>query len=115
MPRASPSPTRPVVPSLTIENELELEAPKRYRILVVDDSDLICGLFCDTLSDRYDCKTAHTYDGAIESLQKFDFELVITDVMMPGLSGIELLRKIVDKYPDTSVIVVSGQDRKSTR
>jgi len=39
------------------------------------------------------------------------FALVITDVQMPGLSGIELLRKVVADFADVAVIVVSGVDR----
>jgi signal transduction histidine kinase len=93
-----------------IENGFEIES-RRDRILIVDDSKLVCRVFHDTLSEHYDCFTANTYDEAIECLRVFDFELVISDVMIPGLSGIELLRKIVEKYSDTAVIIVSGVDR----
>ncbi len=48
---------------------------------------------------------------ALEWLQKEPFAMVITDIQMPGLGGIELLRKINELYRDTAVIMVSGIDR----
>jgi two-component system NtrC family sensor kinase len=47
----------------------------------------------------------------LEWLQREPFALVITDIQMPGLGGIELLRKINELYQDTAVIIVSGVDR----
>ena len=48
---------------------------------------------------------------AFDQLKKRQIDLVITDVIMPGLSGVELLRKVIDSYPQTAVIIVSGVDR----
>jgi two-component system NtrC family sensor kinase len=105
------SPTRPANEPAKINNGFHIEPDKKGRILIVDDSRLVRSVFFNTLSARYDCMSAESYDEAVECLRMFPFDLVIADVIMPGLSGIELLRKILDSYTDTTVIMVSGVDR----
>ncbi len=83
----------------------------RPKILVVDDSAVVRRSFCSSLSTNYECEQASDAMEAIHMLRASTYDLVITDIIMPGLSGIELLRKIVDEYPDTAVLVVSGVDR----
>lgn len=84
---------------------------RRERILIVDDSAVVRKLFAKHLSMRYVCHEAVSVNDAVGKLKEAEFALVIADIMMPGLSGIELLRKIKDTYPDTAVIMVSGIDR----
>lgn len=81
---------------------------EKESILIVDDSATIRKVFANSLSARYTCIEAASYKEALEWLSKSEFDLVLADLIMPGLSGIELLRKIVEKYPDTAVIIVSG-------
>ena len=81
------------------------------RILIVDDEEPVCKLFSECLSERYICQQAESTQEALSYLAETDYALVITDVIMPGLSGIELLRKIIEKYPYTAVIMASGVDR----
>ncbi len=81
------------------------------RILIVDDEEAIRNLFGLALSEQYECVTAADTSEALRLLAAHQFALVISDVQMPGLSGVELLRKIVSDYPDTVVIMVSGIDR----
>lgn len=94
-----------------VQNAFHIEAEEKGRILIVDDSRLVRSVFLNTLSERYDCMCAESYDEAVECLKMYPFDIVVADVIMPGLSGIELLRKIVSTYPDTVVIMVSGVDR----
>jgi two-component system, NtrC family, sensor kinase len=91
--------------------EAGVEARLRDRVLIVDDSAVERLVIGKYLSHRYDCYTAESYQDAVENLKKRSFSAVITDVIMPGLSGIELLRKIVGEYQDMPVIVLSGIDR----
>lgn len=84
---------------------------EKERILIVDDSRVVRRMFYQDLSARFDCVEAESFDDAVSQLKTQDFAVVITDIIMPGLSGIELLRKIVADFPDTPVIVVSGVDR----
>jgi signal transduction histidine kinase len=80
----------------------------RERVLVVDDSSTVRKIFARRLSPRYSCIEAASVSEAFAQLAEREFALVITDVLMPGLSGVELLRKIIETYPDTAVIMVSG-------
>lgn len=81
------------------------------RILIVDDEHSIRELFDACLSARYYCVTATSVKEALAHLAREHFAIVVTDVYMPGLSGVELLREVVARYPDTAVIMVSGVDR----
>ncbi|MGZ5481026.1 MAG: ATP-binding protein [Pyrinomonadaceae bacterium] len=87
------------------------DSPGDNRILIVDDEELVRNLFAQSLGDRYDCMTAGNAQEALALLAAQPFALVITDVQMPGLSGIELLRKVVADFADVAVIVASGVDR----
>lgn len=81
---------------------------ERERVLIVDDSITVRKVFAKALSTRYACFEASSVSEAFSKLSEIEFALVITDVLMPGLSGVELLRKIIETYPDTAVIMVSG-------
>jgi signal transduction histidine kinase len=81
------------------------------RILIVDDEEPIRRLFARCLSERYSCVTAADAQEALLRVVSEPFALVLSDVQMPGLSGIELLRKLTEHFPDTAVVMVSGIDR----
>lgn len=81
------------------------------RILIVDDEESIRTLFASCLGSRYSCVTAADAQEALVRLASKPFALVIADVTMPGLSGVELLRRIMEHFPDTVVIMVSAVDR----
>ena len=81
------------------------------RILIVDDEEPVRRLFADCLGERYSCVTAADAQEALVRLAGAPFALVISDVNMPGLSGVELLRRVVEHFPDTAVVMVSGVDR----
>ncbi|HEU4594212.1 MAG TPA: ATP-binding protein [Pyrinomonadaceae bacterium] len=80
-------------------------------ILIVDDEESIRWLFSDCLGARYFCTTAGNADEALSHMAREEFALVLADVSMPGLSGIELLRHVIARHPDTAVIMISGIDR----
>ena len=87
------------------------ENTQMSRVLLVDDSRTVRKMFSTYLSTRFTCEEAGSFDEAIAVLRAGEFDVVITDIIMPGLSGIELLRKIIADYPNIPVIVVSGVDR----
>lgn len=80
------------------------------RILIVDDLPDVRKFFVDCLSDNYECVEAGTVMEAFSCLSEQEFAVVITDMLMPGLSGVELLRKVIENHPYTAVIVVTGVD-----
>src|SRR6266550_6390815 len=95
-----------IVPELADFEDMNWE-----RILVVDDEESIRKMFAQCLSENYECTTAGSANEALERLAENPYALVISDVMMPGRNGVELLREITARYPETAVIMVSGVDR----
>jgi two-component system NtrC family sensor kinase len=81
------------------------------RVLIVDDEDAVRKMFASYLSDRYECTMAASTDEALALLAVESYALVIADMMMPGRSGVELLREVTSGHPDTVVIMVSAVDR----
>ncbi|MDQ2745800.1 MAG: response regulator, partial [Acidobacteriota bacterium] len=80
----------------------------KEQILIVDDEEAVRQLFSSCLSAQYECSEACSTAEALARLAEKEFSVVIADVIMPGLSGIELLRKIIETYPYTAVIMASG-------
>ena len=79
------------------------------RILVVEDDDCLRRV---TQAQLQKCghETAVSIDAseALTVLEKQAFDLVLTDLNLPGMSGLELLRRIRSEYPDVSVVIVTG-------
>jgi DNA-binding NtrC family response regulator len=78
------------------------------EILVVDDDDVIRETLCELLAQEYLCETAATAEEALAKLEAHPFDVVLTDISMPGLSGMDLLNRVLELYPGTPVIMVSG-------
>jgi signal transduction histidine kinase len=96
-----------------LNHSLDLEYAEEHdrRLLIVDDEEPVRNLFAAYLSETYTCETASDAQEALEILARGPVALVLTDIQMPGLGGIELLRKILERYPETAVIIASGVDR----
>ena len=77
-------------------------------VLVVDDDEAIRDTLYDLLSAEYACQTAETAEQALARLAVDPYDVVLTDISMPGVSGLELLGHILQKYPRIPVIVISG-------
>jgi len=77
-------------------------------ILIVDDDAVIRDTLKELLSEYYACQTADTGDEAFARLAEKPYDLVLTDISMPETSGFELLGRVLQLYPKTPVIVVSG-------
>ena len=78
-------------------------------ILIVDDDDAIRGMLCDLLSDKYECNTAGMAEEALQYIEVQTYDAILTDIAMPGLTGVELLQKIREHNPATPVILISGK------
>ena len=81
---------------------------KNARILVVDDEPAIRDLLHSILSAKYDCTCVESAEAALLRLEEESFDLVITDINMGGMDGIELLTRVSASTPDTVVMVMSG-------
>jgi two-component system NtrC family sensor kinase len=81
------------------------------RILLVDDEQIVRDVFSSFLEENYICETAASCDEALAYLANNSYAVVISDIQMPGRNGVELLREIRNRYPDTAVIMISGINR----
>ena len=77
-------------------------------LLVVDDDDTIRDMLYDLFSDEHLCHAARTAEQALGWLDTEEYDVVITDISMPGLSGVELFAHIQQCQPNTPVIIISG-------
>ncbi len=79
------------------------------RILVVDDDPAVRQQLERLYAHAgYEVAAVGSAEGALERLEVGDIDLVVTDIRMPGLSGIELTEKMQKLYPDVPVIVITG-------
>ena len=76
-------------------------------ILVVDDEEIMRDFLVDVLED-YQVTTAADGDEAIKRLDQSRFDLIITDLKMPRVSGEEVVRRAIELDPSYKVIVISG-------
>ena len=77
-------------------------------LLIVDDDEAIRDTLYDLFSDLHLCHVADTADRAIGWLDQESYDVVLTDISMPGVSGVELLGHVRQRQPDTPVIIISG-------
>lgn len=83
----------------------------KERILIVDDEDQIRSLLAHLLRTHgYDCATAGSPSEARRLLSAESFALVLSDVNMPGESGLDFAQEVLADYPDTAVVMVTGAD-----
>ncbi len=94
---------------ITITSSMTMKLEKPQKVLLVDDEVE----FVDTLSERLqsrEFKTAVAYSGeeAIESLNRDLPDVIILDLKMPGIDGLEVLRRVKKEHPETEVIILTG-------
>jgi len=78
------------------------------RILIVDDEVEITEILADLLSEDYDCLRAASAEDALVRLTEGEFQLVISDITMPGMSGLDMIPHVKELSPDTVVVMISG-------
>ncbi len=82
---------------------------RKAGILVVDDEEGILESISGILGDEgYDTITTTTGEDALNIISDADIDLVILDVWLPGIDGIETLKKMKEQWPDIAVLMVSG-------
>ena len=77
-----------------------------YTLLIVDDNEELCMLFSNLLSNYFRVKTAINGRQALEVLQEGGIDLVVSDIMMPEMDGIELCRYIKNKFEYCHIPVI---------
>ncbi|MCK6480020.1 MAG: response regulator [Planctomycetaceae bacterium] len=84
------------------------------RILVVDDEPYIRDLVRETLKLRkYETGVAANGLEALDILAREAYDIVITDVVMPGMGGMDLVKQVKKSHPQVRIIVLTGYPRQS--
>jgi putative nucleotidyltransferase with HDIG domain len=87
----------------------------KEHILIVDDEEMIRDLLTSALQqDNYVCHQAANVDEAFIILERQQIDLVISDIMMPGRTGVELLRDLKKVDPDIAVLMITGLSDMNT-
>ncbi|MCI0574464.1 MAG: response regulator [Myxococcaceae bacterium] len=81
---------------------------RKARLLVVDDKENMLKLLARILGDAYDVETAQDGSSALSLLQTRAFDVVLTDIRMPGADGFEVLRTVKRQSADTEVILMTA-------
>src|SRR5215468_8651635 len=80
----------------------------RARVLAVDDQRYFRELIASLLREEgYEAETAASGEEALRILERADYDVVLTDLVMPGMDGSELVRRVKQRRPD-HVVVVTG-------
>lgn len=79
-------------------------------ILIVDDDDSVRDVLYELFSEEHMCHAAATAEQALAFIRDQPYDAVVTDISMPGLSGLELLGHLRQEQPETPVVVISGID-----
>lgn len=82
----------------------------RQRILVVDDEAAVANIIAREVHRRLGCSVKTVFDGdqALAALDEEPYDILITDMMMPGCHGLELVSRVDGAYPDMDVLVTTA-------
>src|SRR6266702_359983 len=89
-------------------NQTMTEAIAKPRILIVDDEAEVRGVLHDLLSFSYECGEAASAEDALAQLRASEYQLVISDITMSGMSGLEMIPHVKVISPDTVIVMISG-------
>ncbi|HWT00178.1 MAG TPA: EAL domain-containing protein [Pyrinomonadaceae bacterium] len=82
---------------------------KRPRILIADDDAQIREVLHELLGEDYECAEVSSGEEALERLRAEEFDLVLSDIMMGGITGLEMVPQVIELSPDMVVIMISGE------
>jgi CheY-like chemotaxis protein len=83
--------------------------PRRKRILIVDDNPVICDVVGDMLGKKgYQTLIVGDMEAALSELEINSFDVVVADIFLPGIGGIEGIKRLREKWPETKIIAISG-------
>jgi len=80
----------------------------KRAVLIVDDEEVIRNFLFEVFSEDYEVSLATDGDEAIEKIKENKYDVIITDLMMPNVSGEEVVKFACEFEPNTKVIVISG-------
>jgi putative nucleotidyltransferase with HDIG domain len=78
------------------------------RLLIVDDEPEVRGVLHDLLCNSYDCGQASSAEDALRQLRENSYQLIISDITMSGMSGLEMIPHVKAISPETVIVMISG-------
>jgi len=87
---------------------------EKAGILIIDDDELVRGLLFDLLEQAYECRSVGSAEAALSELNRKTFDLIISDIDMGGMSGLELVPHVHSLSPDSVVVMISGHHEIET-
>lgn len=87
---------------------LSSKTPDECRILIVDDEKSVCDLLKDVLDGRYDVTVCYTGAEACALMERGDFDVVVTDLRLPDISGLAVMERAKGRDPYTEVLLITG-------
>jgi diguanylate cyclase (GGDEF)-like protein len=93
---------------------MNIEEGEKPHVLVIDDEPAITELLCNLLKENYKCTSAKSAEEAFSVLGRERVNLVLSDINMNGMSGIELIPRVLVASPDTVVMIISGEQTVET-
>ena len=81
----------------------------KTRVLIIDDDHEIRDILDELLSQSYDCMTSSSAANALELLASQPFDVILTDINMPGMTGLEMIPYLTNLAPRSVVVMISGQ------
>ncbi len=88
---------------------------EQATFLVIDDEPSVADLLYENLVEEgYNCITAPTGEDALRRLSRSSFDMILLDLKLPGISGMDVLREATSTYPETAVIVITASGDAQT-
>lgn len=79
------------------------------RLLIIEDDAAYCQMLQRFLTKKgFEAEACYNYDSAREKLEAASFDLILSDLRLPGKDGLEILEEIKGKHPDTRVVIMTG-------
>jgi EAL domain-containing protein (putative c-di-GMP-specific phosphodiesterase class I) len=102
-------------PSPPSSGGASLAAPRRGRILIVEDDRDLLEVYTDVLLEAgFDVTALSDGGGALRALEGDTFDVVLTDVIMPGATGVDVLRTVRERDLDVPVVLITGSPSVET-
>lgn len=87
----------------------------KVKVIVIDDEDIVLKSCQRALTpEGYEVKTAKSGMEGLKMLEKEPFDIVLADIKMPDMDGIEVLRRIKEGWPETEVVMITGYSTVAT-
>ncbi|MGI9262463.1 MAG: diguanylate cyclase [Woeseiaceae bacterium] len=98
-----------------VQPVMDAEVPVEMRVLIVDDDASILGIVSEVLEDDgYTVTTASSGEAAMDILRENQFSLVMSDIRLPGINGVEVLEHVKRVSPRTNVIMITSHGSLDT-